>query len=507
MTSGQLALAAMLTVLITSVLDAEDFAGLICPQPQSASLAESLVLAERGGALALAWRGKEPPPPAVDEGRRLLARRLADIGARKTTMSVGAGAVTFTINADALKGLLKTAGARRSVSPAVLRQAYAVEVKADGGKASATVTAADGLGAYYAAVTLCQMVSADGSGRIVLPAGKIVDWPEIAHRLSKTSITFNKPDVVESFMAWMPLMKVNQGGIQFHGARSKQPDTNFTRNLERLLPAYSKRGTLDLIVYFCPFRGVRAKGSDGKRTGPKEGHYDFTSAEGRAAYGRLLRSFLAAGARGVQIDYNDWASDKGMPIADVLNLACDAIKGKYPDALVLYCPPMYGGQVYQGRASSAMRKTLSQAPAKVWPLWTGMHTVMTRPLKAEQVRAWTTKAGRKPFLWINRVSLGVNREFGRAVPAAAGAHVFRGEWLPTDLGQLVEGVHLNTGNSKGYNSLSKGWKPAAMAYLSTAADWLWNPARWKDAASARRAARFVKIMKPLLAQAGKPAKP
>ncbi|MEA3365228.1 MAG: hypothetical protein U9Q79_06260, partial [Candidatus Hydrogenedentes bacterium] len=77
-------------------------------------------------------------------------------------------------------------------------------------------------------------------------------------------------------------------------------------------------------------------------------------------------------------------------------------------------------------------------------------------------------------------------------------HVFQGELLPKDLDRLFEGIHFNAGFSRDYNELPQNFSAASLAYFSTAADYVWNPDDWEAAESARRANRFVEIMKPLI---------
>jgi hypothetical protein len=126
-----------------------------------------------------------------------------------------------------------------------------------------------------------------------------------------------------------------------------------------------------------------------------------------------------------------------------------------------------------------------------------MQTLITSPLEAEQVEQYTRAAGRRPFLWVNRVSLGVPKHFARQLPGD-GDYVFRGEYLPQDLNRWFEGIHFNAGISSGYNQLSGEFEPRSIAYLATAADYVWNPCQWDAAESARRARRFVAVMSPLL---------
>jgi hypothetical protein len=121
------------------------------------------------------------------------------------------------------------------------------------------------------------------------------------------------------------------------------------------------------------------------------------------------------------------------------------------------------------------------------------NALIETPLNPADVEAWTRAAGRRPFLWVNRVGPRdrYNRPFTRRVSEVPGAYVFRGDFLPKDLNRLFEGVHFNA------IPLSRS-DPEMLAYLATAADYVWNPRGWEAVDSCRRAQRFVEIMLPLV---------
>ena len=154
----------------------------------------------------------------------------------------------------------------------------------------------------------------------------------------------------------------------------------------------------------------------------------------------------------------------------MINLACEAVAERNPQAYILYCPPRTGASRYHGPSSVEMRETLSKVPDNVWPLWTGMTVPIEKPLKVRQVEEWTHVAGRRPFLWVNHVSVQCAPGVRRRVAEVPGALVFRGDLLPKELYRLFEGVHLNTG------TLSD---TEAIAYMATAADFVWNPRGWE----------------------------
>jgi hypothetical protein len=282
-------------------------------------------------------------------------------------------------------------------------------------------------------------------------------------------------------------------GLQFHGTRSLEPDQNFTTSIRTICGWARDTGVCETVVYFCPFRGK-----------PKtEGAYDFRRPEHRAAYAQLLQGFLAQGAHGIEVDYNDWPGSPETPIEDVLNLACDAVWQKDPAAYVLWCAPNLGPVTYAGPASPEMARILSKVSPRIWPLWVGPSGWIgwrqpRFPLEAKYPEEWTRVTGRKPFLWINRVAKDVPLEVGRPIEEIPGARAFRGEDLPRDLNRLFAGVHFNAGLSKGYMKLPNEFPPEALAFLATAADFVWNPRDWEARESHRRARRFVSVMSPLL---------
>jgi len=468
-------------------------ATMVLPRPAVEVLGEGTVrLTAKGGDLAVAW-----PAGAVQgailEGRKLLLRRLKALGHTLSESDASEAAVVVARCDEAtLAGLCE----RHNLAPLLeanrRRQAYHLQAGTTaGGKPRVALRAVSDWGLYYGLVTLCQLLDVDDAGALRIPTIEVLDFPEIGHRLAKTSAA-NPPEVVARFVAWLPLLKISQVGLQYHGRSSKRPEPDFTANVERLCPRLRREGTIETIVYFCPFRA-----SPGKATGPSRAAYDFSVEADAAAYGDYLLWIMAQGAHGIEVDYNDWPGSREVPIADVINLAFERVRRKHPDAYVLYCPPAQGDESYRGLPTAALRQTLSRVPPAVWPLWTGPTTLIEKPLTSEAVEQFTRQAGRRPFLWVNRVAWGVDKAFVTTLPAGPGgesASVFRGDFLPRDLNRLFEGVHLNAGLSPQYNRLPGAFDTKALVYLATAADFLWNPRAWNAQDSLRRAARFVEIM-------------
>ena len=420
--------------------------------------------------------------PASARGLRLLSKRLTLLGAGDATIAAGRGNAQVVITrtpAKALGRMLRSQGAGESVTGKRLEQAYTLVCRpAAPNRGIIQITACSDLGIYYGLVSLCQLLDKGAEGDLCLPAVTIADWPEIGLRLSKTSASTTPLLELYDYANWLPLYKLNVMGLQFHGTNSNQ-DEVFRENVQAVCSRARQEGILQTIVYFCPFRG---KG------------YDFNTTTDQQRYARFLQWMLAQGADGVEVDYNDWPG-RATPIENVINLACRAVAEKNPRAYMLYCPPSRGTSVYRGPASAEMTRILSLVPTNVWPLWTGMATnnaLIEKPLDPADVERWTRAAGRRPFLWVNRVGPRdrYDRPFVRPVSEVPGAYAFRGEFLPKELNRLFEGVHFNTISITSSDS-------QMLAYMATAADYVWNPQAWEAVESCRRARRFVDIMLPL----------
>jgi len=422
----------------------------------------------------------------IDEGINLFSKRLKSLSNVELDILTESGDHQIIIDLctkQELSGILSEEDIQDAVEGKRLDQAYYLEVtEASGNNPEVTIKACSNLGLYYGLVSLIQLIDSNDDGQIRLPEVKIVDWPEACLRLAKTSGTTNPLNLINKLADWMPVYKINMLGLQFHGQESKELGP-FEENVESVCSGQKELGLLETIVYFCPFRG---KG------------YDFTQSEDRDAYVNLINWFFDQGAHGLEVDYNDWPGEK-VPIEDVINLAYNAVMARNPDAYILYCPPNTGNQQYRGAATEEMRNTLSKVPPKIWPLWTGMTTIVTDTLKSEHVEQWTEGAGRRPFFWMNRASIGVERSFSRPLEGSPESLVIPGELLSKELNRLFEGIHLNFVFSAGSrHTIPEKVSFKEFAYFATVADYLWNPYDWEDKESYKRANHFVSIMKPLV---------
>jgi hypothetical protein len=465
-------------------------------------------LAPSGQAVRFVVKGLDPDTSAsLREAQRVLAGQVVALGGpapRPADHPDQAQLVFERVAPEELAALLETAGLEEAATESQVQQAYRLEAKPHGVGARVRIQAAGDLGLYYGTLTLVQMLQQSTEGHLTVPGAEITDWPEVGRRLAKLRAV-SELEMLREATAWFGLYRFNLTALHYFSPPAKRPKPLLFDNVRRTAADCQERGTPELIVYYCPFADSKVTLDQTKRDWT--GVFDFTQAEDREQYVELIGRLMDLGARGIQVDYNDLPDRAdGAPVDDVINLAYKAAREKDPKAYVLYCPSVVGQPRYFGPASDRMRDVLSRVPDDVWVLWTGPNVRMTEskcaaqhnykgPLKPEDIRAWTEKAGRRPFFWLNRVTPRDKHgmQFALPCPGDGAYSVFRGQWLPDNLGSLVEGVHLN--------QVFDYRKPddKELVYLATAADFLWNPEGWDPADSCRRAKTFVQRMKGLVA--------
>ena len=467
----------------------------VIPRPRIEEYGQnSLPVAGNGKAVSIRISHPEKgQAKQIEEGLVLLSRRLGLLGGAKVEVLGASESHQILVERcsdQKMSEILQMEGIREEVDGKRLAQAYYLRVQQSHDRSPiVTIRACSDLGLYYGLVSLCQLLDRNKTGQPWLPEVKIVDWPEIGCRLAKVSASESPLDSLELLSQWLPMYKINQMGLQFHGKEAKKA-AGYVVNTRTICAQTRKRETLQAIPYFCPFRG---------------GGYDFSLSGDQEEYLEMLRGFMDAGAYGIQIDYNDWGNTTRVPIEDVLNSVCRGLVPRHPEAIVLWCPPQRGAARYRGPATDEMARILANVPGTIWPLWVGLDR-NEKILQSETVRAWTDKAGRKPFCWVIGVS--ATDICSRPVEGLPNARVFRGERMPKNLHELFEGVHLNVNVPRpDFVSMARGYLPpvseftaSGLAYLATAADCLWNPHDWNDVESWQRATRFVEIMQPLVSE-------
>ena len=427
----------------------------------------------------------------LKRGLDLFAKRLKVLGKGSIEYSRESAMPQLSIQKcteKELSKLFRENNVKESLGSDKLRQAYFLEAKQTGGStASVVLKACDSPGIFYAFVSLCQLIEVNEANELYIPQITICDWPAVNRRLAKAKAShINSTESIRKFAAWMPVFKLNMIALMDYSENSREPTELFLENVKIICAEEKQKDILSTIVYFCPFRG---------------NNFDFNSDKDIKAYSEFLLWIMAQGADGIEVDYNDWGNKTDVPIEKVLNIAYTALDKEYPESMILFCPPQKGPIKYRGPATDEASRVLSLTPKKVWPIWVGAPRADSSIMTSTKVNNWINKAGRKPFLWVNRVyPTGL---FSYPLKDNPGAYVFKGERLTKEIGDLFEGVHLNMSMSPEkevhYEQIIPSEFPrVAIEYLATATDFLWNPSDWNANESYKRAERFAKIMMPLL---------
>lgn len=428
---------------------------------------------------------------ALKSGLDLFAKRLKFLGKGSIEYSRESAISQLSIQKcteKELSRLFRENNVKEPPGSDELRQVYFLETKRTRSRsASVVLKACDSPGIFYALVSLCQLIDVNEADELCIPQITICDWPAVNRRLAKAKAShINSLESIRKFTAWMPVFKLNMIALMDYSENSKEPTELFLENVKIICAEEKQKELLSTIVYFCPFRGNK---------------YDFNKTKDIKEYSEFLLWIMAQGADGIEVDYNDWGNTTDVPIEKVLNIAYTAIDKEYPGSMILFCPPQKGPIKYRGPATDETSRVLSLTPEKVWPLWVGAPRADSTILTPTKVNNWINKAGRKPFLWINRVyPTGL---FSNPMKDNPGAYVFKGERLPKEIGNLFEGVHLNMSMSPEKEdhlnqTIPAEFQKVVIEYFATATDFLWNPYDWDANESYKRARRFAMIMMPLL---------
>lgn len=452
------------------------------PHPQVLELEEApILLAASGEPLLVNW--PIPMEGAIRQAHALLERRLDVLGGHLSrTMDIPDVQIWIVPAKDL--------GLPDGLATGQIEQAYSIRIKQAETAPTIMVEAETPLGLYYGTNTLSQLLTAGPNGEVMAPEGRIIDYPDIPLRLGKSSASYTTLSANERLNQWLALMKISHLGLQYHGKHSKDPEPPFEETISTIGERNRREGIIKTIVYFCPYRGEYVEAED------RWTSYDMQREEDRQQYADYIRWLMKQGAHGIEVDYNDWPGSREVPIEDILTLATEAATEVDPNAEILYCPPLYGDQLYYGPASATLARTLQHAPDRVRALWTGVTVLIEEPLPAAALVQWASTTGERPVLWVNRVSPTAPKPF--VTETADGTGVFQGEFLPANLADLVAGVHLNLHGPHKFEEEQDRYPVDEMVYLATVADYLWNPDAWEAGASAKRAREWMKTMAPLV---------
>lgn len=223
----------------------------VIPRPRIRQDAgKDLVFSEKGKALSVAFLEVSPEAAkAVAGGVRLLNARLQILGGGQTRVVRAQDSPTLTIekcSASTLAGALQKAGTKGHLDAKRLDQAYILESKpAADGKHRVLIRASSDLGLYYGLVTLCQLVDKDDdSGRFVVPATMIADWPgdesgtKDVINLVCASLEKQHPDAYILFCTSV------SGSIKYRGKATPEMKTLFSTLPEKVWPLWTGPETL-----------------------------------------------------------------------------------------------------------------------------------------------------------------------------------------------------------------------------------------------------------------------
>ena len=496
---------------------------LVFPRPrwiEATGDAHRLGADARGPCLAVVGDAERVAAPEVERALAWLGTALTQAGARlEAGAAEGCSPLALTrLDAGQLAARWKETGLRFSVPP--LAQSYALRVDGD----AIALAAGGSLGASYGLTTLAQLVAGGGDAGATVTRVHVVDGPAVRHRVLKLSGTHADARQVRGFAEWSGPLHTDLLALQYHGHSAREPEPDFLARVDESIALSAELGSFGTLVYFSPFRGAPAHLRKGKASAPRmpfsggdvaEGALDLTKRSDMKRYLALVEGWVRAGAAGIEVDYNDFDDATDTSMSQVTIAVRDLVKEIAPDAHVMLCPSASGLLAYHGLANRAMRGLSRDVPKDVWMLWTGSTVWLSDPLPFDAIKTWEATTERKPFLWINRVSpVGKQQLWLR--PSGSDAIVFDADRLPRDLGEGIEGAHLNLkvprppsdapvperkrraierrrkrAMARGELLIETAFQPELLQYFATATDFLWNPRDWSALGTARRAEAFV----------------
>jgi hypothetical protein len=411
---------------------------------------------------------------AIDAGIRQLNEVLVELGARPlpvigTPEDEKAGLLLW-VGTEAKLPVLSRLVPQATTLPQEVRvpDGYVLRCLRAGERDVIACIGHDDRGCYYGLQTLVQLLQAGESG-VSVPRVGIVDWPTYRIRLVKVSGSRGDPETVARIARLLPRYKANVFALQYHSERDgtwREPSERYRSNIERVGGIAQEDGVLEPGLFLCPFLEPRI---------------DVTKPEDIRAYVDRLRWGIEHGCKWIEVDFNDWAkweylseaekarfADTGEFSAYLVNETYHNVREKYPDVGVIVCP-MIGW--YRGPAKPELVTLCRAIPDDVLVYWTGPVT-RSRRISEREVADWTTKTGRKPFLWDNTI-------YAHFQPYWVG-YAFNPYYnrFPGNLPELLAGpgIHLNSSA-----------EPHYLPGFLTFADYMWNPEAYDPQRSIRNA--------------------
>jgi len=216
-------------------------------------------------------------------------KKLTELGGRVEL--AGASSLACILIARPDSPVLRSAAVKEAAQP----DGYVLRCNSAGKRQVVLGMGHDDRGCYYAAATLGQLLSKEGSG-IGLSHVEIVDWPTYTIRLIKNGAQVGEPKEFERMARLMARYKLNVYALQYHeekGGTWRQPSPRFTGNVQAATRAARESGAVDTALYLCPFFPPRL---------------DMTKEADIQAYLDQLQWGIQQGCKWIEVDFNDWGN-------------------------------------------------------------------------------------------------------------------------------------------------------------------------------------------------------
>ncbi len=399
------------------------------------------------------------------------AAELPVVGTAEAAQPINVWIVLATYSdLDALEGLpeiQKAIPAESTLAEAARPDGYILRVAESDQKQIVLCLGHDDRACYYAAQTLIQLFTSSDTLAVEMPRVEIVDWPTYRIRLVKNDASMARRESLERFARVLPQYKINVYALQYHEEEDgtwRKPSARYVENIESVGKIARERGTFDPAMYLCPFLEPRL---------------DLTIQSDVEEYVDRFRWAIRQGYKWLEIDINDWGKwrnvseaerarfgEMGSYMAHLTTAVHAAVRSEFPEVRMLVCS---NNQFYKEPPRPEMISLCKGIPEDVLVYWTGPRS-RSRVITAGEIEDWTSKTGRKPFLWDNTI-------YAHYQPYWVG-YVLNayGNTFPDDMHERLAGpgIHLNCSSH-----------PLYLPGIITFADFLWNPEAYDPERSLR----------------------
>jgi len=361
-------------------------------------------------------------------------------------------------------------------------QGYLMLALSDGQRKTVVLKGRDSLGLLWAIASFSQLVHAR-SGRPVVRAADVLDWPETPNR---GFIAGHWPDGAPGYcMAFKINKPVFQSALVDRSItdRKKQGEawrSPPTEAIRRDLRAYGERLS---PLGICWYAGVNPTHGPNKiRSGNEEDFQAILAAACAAeeAGGHLCLKYDDSRFPISADDMRKFGSAREADVYFLLRLDGE-LRRRHPQARILFCPPFYWGPdsaaLYPEPRDDYLFALGKRLPPQIEIFWTGPR-VKSGQVTPDMVAWITERIGRKPVYWQN----------GFGAP-----HMFLYHYVTDPIRVYQEWFYegfFHQMDSYMFNCGMPGYAAAA----ATCADYCWNPKAYDADRSIREA--VVKLVGP-----------